>query len=135
MKARKHKDSCPPFVLVAIYQHLDPAQLLFSPRSLHRVFRWSMTPWRDCQVATLRSLATLAESAYPRSVWTWILSSPFEIPRPVPSGHLLLLSIHSCNPLRWTACTVPSLSLSCHRSSETLCGKCSVQAQRLRGTH
>ena len=46
MEAGKHRDSYPLFTLNAIYQHLDPARLKFSRRSLHRVFRWSMTLWR-----------------------------------------------------------------------------------------
>ena len=76
---RRHRDSTYPlFVLSAIYQHLDLAQLLFSRRSLHHVFRWSMTLWRDCQVAILRTLAKLAESAYPRNVSAWILYLPWE---------------------------------------------------------
>ena len=130
---RRHRDSTYPlFVLSAIYQHLDPAQLLFSRRSLHHVFRWSITLWRDCQVAILRTLAKLAESTYPRNVSAWILYLPLGILQPghiFPRATSILLSIHSCDQLKRPAYTLASSP--CHRSSETFFGERSAQAQRL----
>ena len=130
---RRHRDSTYRlFLLSAIYQHLDPAQLPFSRRSLHHVFRWSMTLWRDCQVAILRTLAKLAESAYPRNDSAWILCLPLGILQPghiLPRATSILQSTHSCIQLKRPAYTVSSSS--CHQSSEAFFGERSAQAQRL----
>ncbi|EDR01369.1 uncharacterized protein LACBIDRAFT_333424 [Laccaria bicolor S238N-H82] len=55
VKPRKRRDHYPVFVLVALYQQLDPAQLQLSRQSLHRVFRWSMTLWRGRQLQSAQT--------------------------------------------------------------------------------
>ena len=125
MEAGNHRDSYPLFTLNAIYQHLDPAQLKFSRRSLHRVFRWSMTLWRAEPWQTRRvcipqkCLEVDLEFALRNSV-TW--------PH-FPSRHLHSTVYSQFNQLKGPAYTLAS-SL-CHQSSEIFCGERSAQAQRL----